>query len=73
MAKKKYVARYNRYYQEYFKDFDTAKEAAQFLLDGEYNGDLSWNDITDPKGKVIADARTERTTYSDLRKLGAVV
>lgn len=67
-TKDKYIASFNRYYQEYTQEFDTAKQAAQFLLQGESDGEMSWNDIT-YKGKVIA--KNQPINWEELYRLGA--
>lgn len=67
----KYVAHYYRYYSKGAEEFDTAQEAAQYLLNGEYNGLLSWVSITHGK-KKIADADNEHEgPYDELYALGA--
>lgn len=67
----KYKAVYDRYHTRYKEEFDTAKEAAQFLFSGEERGELSWHEIVDPKGKVIAK-HSDDAAYKALEKLGAV-
>lgn len=63
----KFIAVYSRYHSGYEEEFDSAKEAALFLLNGERWGELSWEKITDPDGVVIADS--VGTIYKPLEAL----
>lgn len=64
-----YKAQYHRFGSAYSKDFDTAQEAAQFLLDGEYDGSLSWDSVVDENYNVLADGNTRG--YEALYSIGA--
>lgn len=67
---KTYTARYWRHGVLLSKRFKSKKEAAQFLLDGEYNGTLSWTSVTDSDGECLVDGDTS-AGFGELRKLGA--
>lgn len=66
---KKYTAVYDRYHSRHEREFDTALDAAQFLLDGENYGQLSYRYVINPAGVVIAS--NESLGYESLYALGA--
>ena len=68
----KYIAVYFRYHSKYEEEFDTAKDAAQFLLNGEWDGSLSWYKVEDSSGKELASTdNPEDNPYAGLYRLGA--
>lgn len=66
---KQFIAVYYRHRMKYEDEFDSAKEAAQFLYDGEMNGSLSYRYVIDPSGVIIADHK--ELGYEPLYALGA--
>lgn len=65
----KFTLTYWRHHAQYSDEFDSAQEAAQWALDQEYEGNISWESITDSDGNSVTDGRG--VGYEELRKLGA--
>lgn len=65
-----FTANYSQRGQELSQEFRTAKAAAQFLMNGEISGELSFTSVVDSDGDILADC-TRSKGYEELRALGA--